>query len=111
MSAFPWTRDASAPGRSLPGGEGKRSRLGLALFAVGLVLAGGAIAQSAGGTYAVSSHAIAAGGGRATGGNYGVDVTLGQIDAKSTSGGAYSVSGGFQQGEAPGGALLSDGFE
>ncbi len=61
-------------------------------------------------------HAIANGGGRATGGTYAVFGVIGQHDAdplQPSSGGAYTVVGGLQGGspDPRPDALFADGFE
>jgi hypothetical protein len=59
-----------------------------------LLLAGSQLALRAQ-NYSIDWHKVAAGGGTSTGGLFAVNGTIGQHDAASLSGGAYSLAGGF----------------
>ncbi len=85
----------------------------LAGFASGAVLA-----QTSGGPYAIPEHTIDTGGGRASGGDFVFEGTLGQPDAGPAPGGAatggdYRIEGGFWPGAAFAATddLFRDGFE
>jgi hypothetical protein len=60
----------------------------------GLAVVAAVVAQSASGTYDLSWRAFA-GGGSSSGGNYGTQGVIGQSFAWSSSGGGYTVTGGF----------------
>ncbi len=60
----------------------------------GLAVVAAVVAQSASGTYDLSWRALA-GGGSSTGGNYGTQGVIGQSFAWSSTGGGYTVDGGF----------------
>jgi hypothetical protein len=74
-------------------------------------------AGSAGGPYRIDAMTIDGGGGRSGTGGYVVDGTVGQHDAdplQPSSGGAFSVTGGFWPAAIPVGTpdrLFADGFE
>ena len=79
-----------------------------------LAMVGSAMAQSSGGVYEVKSHAIANGGGRASGGVYALDGTTGQHDAGSAQTGAgYEINGGFHRraSSIAGDSIFGNGFE
>src|SRR5450756_586009 len=63
----------------------------LALFGFASVLVNSALAQS----YSIDWFTIDGGGGTSTGGVYSVSGTIGQPDAGASSGGNYSLIGGF----------------
>lgn len=85
------------------------------LAALVLALAGTALAQSAGGDFAITREVVAGGGGRATGGSFIATTTTAQPVAALSSGGDFVLSGGFQvpAGPAPplGPDIFRDGFE
>ena len=60
----------------------------------GLAVVAAVVAQSASGTYDLSWRALA-GGGSSSGGNYGTQGVIGQSFAWSSTGGGYTVDGGF----------------
>ncbi|MCC7088528.1 MAG: hypothetical protein FIB00_14405 [Chloroflexi bacterium] len=60
----------------------------------GLAVVAAVVAQSASGTYDLSWRALAGGGG-SSGGNYGTQGVIGQTFAWSSTGGGYTVDGGF----------------
>jgi hypothetical protein len=72
---------------------------------------------SSGGTYRIDAMTIDGGGGRSVTGGYVVDGTVGQHDAdplQPSSGGAFSIAGGFWPAAIPVGTpdrLFADGFE
>jgi len=75
-------------------------------------MAGGvALAQSAGGDFAITRQVIAGGGSSAQGGDFGVAATAAQAAAGISSGGEFTVSGGFHVPAPRGDPLFSDGFE
>ena len=85
-----------------------------ACLAGALALAGTAVAQSSGGVFTLNPQSIAAGGGRATGGNFELEGTIGQHDASNAqSGGVFTLTGGFHRraASAADGAIFSNGFE
>jgi len=87
------------------------------LIIAGCLLLGSTVvlAQSSGGSYAITKSTIDNGGGASVSGPYALTGTIGQADAslQSDSGGQYVVAGGFWAGVA---GLISDlifknGFE
>ena len=70
-------------------------------------------AQSSGGAYAVPAHAIAAGGGRSTGGAFELEGTVAQhaVSPPATGGPFLLVPGFRRQRDAQADGLFSDGFE
>lgn len=87
--------------------------------ALGLLVAfatGAALAQSAGGEFAVKKSVIAGGSATAAGGSFDSSATLGQADAGQMSGGGFTVQGGFWPESASttppsGDEIFQDGFE
>lgn len=74
-----------------------RTRRAIAATAAGLgglAVVAAVVAQSASGTYDLSWRALA-GGGSSSGGNYGTQGVIGQSFARSSTGGGYTVDGGF----------------
>ncbi len=73
-----------------------------------------AVAALSGGVFVVADQTIAGGGGRASGGAFVLDGTIGQPDAAgSMTGGPFALAGGFWPGLAvpsPDG-VFADGFE
>jgi hypothetical protein len=63
------------------------------LMLAGLLFASASVAQAQ--SYSIPWYKIAGGGGTSTNGNFSVTGTIGQPDAGSMSGGAYSLTGGF----------------
>ncbi len=90
-------------------------RLGLAA----LLLASALGAAEANENLRLDRGLVAAGGGRSEGGEFRVQGSAGQFDAEPlqpSSGGAFSLTGGFWAGLStapapPGSALFEDGFE
>lgn len=80
---------------------------------IGVLVAGAAVAQSAGGTYALTSHGVVGGGGKSSGAGLVLDSSIGQSDAGTLLVGAtYQLTGGFQQAPASlGDGVFSHGFE
>ncbi|MCL4241074.1 MAG: hypothetical protein KJ048_06935 [Dehalococcoidia bacterium] len=60
----------------------------------GLAIVAAVVAQSASGTYELSWRALA-GGGSSSGGNYATQGVIGQSFAWTSTGGGYTVDGGF----------------
>ena len=79
----------------------------------GFALHGGTRAQSGGGPHAIPAHAIAAGGGRSTGGAFELDGTIAQhVVGPPASGGPFLLVPGFRrQRSALADGLFGDGFE
>lgn len=74
--------------------------------------AGGvALAQSAGGDFAITRQVVAGGGASAQGGDFGLAATAAQSTLGISSGGDFTVRGGFHVPAPRGDPLFSDGFE
>ena len=85
-----------------------------AALALALAAAGTAQAQSSGGAYTMNPQSIDAGGGRATGGVFALEGTLGQHDAGNLqSGGVFEITAGFHNRSAAAlvELIFSNGFE
>ena len=83
-------------------------------FAAALALASPTRAQSTGGVFTLNPQSIAAGGGRATGGSFELEGTIGQHDASNAqSGGVFTLTGGFHRraATAVGETIFRNGFE
>lgn len=70
----------------------------------------------AGGTFVMSRHVVASGGGQVTGGSYALNGTVGQAEAQGPVAGAgFVLTGGFHAPQAPAVPLpdpvFRDGFE
>jgi hypothetical protein len=79
-----------------------------------LICAGAALAQSSGGPYTLNPQVIANGGGRATGGAFEIEASIGQHDASNPqTGGVFEISAGFHRraGVVLGDPIFSNGFE
>lgn len=72
----------------------RRTILAAAAGLGGLAVVAAVVAQSASGTYDLSWRALA-GGGSSSGGNYVAQGVIGQTFAWSSTGGGYTVDGGF----------------
>lgn len=78
---------------------------------------GHAVAALAGGAYAVTHWTLDGGGGKASGGSFVIQGTIGQPDAdplQPSSGGSYGITGGYWPGLIPGETpdeVFDDGFE
>lgn len=99
--------DAGEAGR----GPGLRKSSTILCWALAAAIAGSALAQSAGGDFAITREVIAGGGGSAQGGDFGVAATAAQPATGVSSGGDFTVRGGFHVPVARGDPLFSDGFE
>ena len=80
-------------------------------WVVAATAGGVALAQSAGGDFAITRQVIAGGGASAQGGDFGVAATAAQATAGTSSGGEYTLIGGFHVPVPRGDPLFSDGFE
>ena len=83
-------------------------------FALGALLAticGAALAQSAGGEFAVTRSVVAGGTARSSGGGFTLTATAGQPEAGTMTGTGFRVTGGFwPQAVAPA-QIFRNGFE
>ena len=82
------------------------------------VAAGGPFAGAKGSGLGVASHVVAGGGGSSRGGTFVIVGTMGRADVdplQPSTGGAFTVTGGFWAGLAPaapaGDAVFANGFE
>lgn len=80
-------------------------------WALAATAGGVALAQSTGGDFAITRQVIAGGGSSAQGGEFGVAATAAQPAVGISSGGDYTLSGGFHVPVPRGDPLFSDGFE
>lgn len=80
-------------------------------WALAAVAGGGSLAQSAGGDFAITRQVIAGGGASASAGDFGVVGTAGQSAPGISSGGDFTIRGGFHVPADRDDALFSDGFE
>ena len=80
-------------------------------WVVAATAGGVALAQSAGGDFAITRQVIAGGGTSAQGGDFGVAATAAQPARGTSSGGDVTVRGGFHVPVPRGDTLFSDGFE
>lgn len=86
--------------------------LGRALIAPGLLLAGAALAASAGGGYALTKQVIAAGGSASSGGSYTLVATVGQSVSGTTESPSLRLQQGFHPAKpAQADGLFQNGFE
>lgn len=79
-----------------------------------LTFASAAPAQSSGGPYTLNPQVIANGGGRATGGTFEIEASIGQHDASNPqTGGVFEITAGFHRRAAVAlsDPIFSNGFE
>ena len=93
------------------GGPGLRKSSKILGWALAAAVAGSALAQSSGGDFAITRQVIAGGGTSAQGGDFGLAGTAAQAAPGVSSGGAFTVRGGFHVPAPRGDPLFSDGFE
>lgn len=88
--------------------------VGASALLLGFALLAPVYGQSSGGLYTLNAYTVAAGGGRATGGIYALEGSIGQHDASNPlTGGIFELTGGFHRRapSAPVGDLFQNGFE
>lgn len=86
------------------------------ILAVCIPCPGVALVQSSGGDIEVKKSVIAGGSATSSGGNFHISATAGQHDAGASTGGRFTVQGGFwpDSAESPepiGDKIFHDGFE